>query len=156
MTGQRQFGSREADDDGVPAAIVERLRPVCLGLPEAYEEEAWVGIRWRVRGRTFAHLLEIAAGWPPVYARAAGTGGPALVLMFRSAGPELDVLRRADHPYFAPPWRPDEIGLILDDGVDWTEVAELVVDSYCVLAPKKLAGAVDRPPAPPDQTTKGG
>ena len=91
-----------------------------------------------------------------MYARAAGTDGPSLLLMFRSAGPELEILRRAGRPYFAPPWRRDEIGLILDDDVDWTEVAELLVDSYCVLAPKRLRATVDRPEAPPDQATNGG
>jgi hypothetical protein len=144
----------------VPAAIVDRLRPIALALPEAYEEEAWTGTRWRVRGRTFAHVLQITAGWPPVYARAAGTDGPAPVLMVRSSGPELDVLRRAGRPYFAPPWRQDEVGLLLDDRTDWAEVAELVVDSYCVLAPKRLARAVDRPAEPSPgtggRTTNGG
>ena len=37
-------------------------RGVCLTLPDAYEEEAWVGTRWVVRRRTFAHLLEIVDG----------------------------------------------------------------------------------------------
>jgi len=138
------------------AAIVGRLRPVCLGLPEVHEEEAWTGTRWRIRGRTFAHVLEIASGWPPVYARAAGTEGPCPVLMFRSSGPELDILRSAGHPFFAPPWRADEVGLILDDASDWGEIAELVVESYCVQAPMRLRRSVDRPPAPPDQTTNGG
>jgi hypothetical protein len=156
VTGQQQFDSRDKQGDGVPAGIVDRLRPMCLGLPEAYEEDAWVGTRWRVRGRTFAHVLQIASGWPPVYARAAGIEGPSPVLMLRSAGPELEVLRRAGRPYFAPPWRQDEVGLILDDGADWAEVAELVVESYCVIAPKQLSRSVERPPVPPGQTTKGG
>jgi hypothetical protein len=138
----------------VPAGIVAELRAVCLGLPEAYEEQAWVGTRWRVRGQTFAHVLAIDSGWPPAYARAAATGGPCRVLMFRSSGAELDVLRHSGHPFFAPPWRQDEVGMILGehdedagdiDDVDWQEIAELVTDSYCVLAPRKLAESVDRP-----------
>ncbi|MCW2798958.1 MAG: hypothetical protein JWQ70_430, partial [Aeromicrobium sp.] len=40
----------------VPPEILDRLRPICLGLPEAYEEPAWTGTRWRVRTRTFAHV----------------------------------------------------------------------------------------------------
>jgi hypothetical protein len=35
--------------------------------------------------------------------------------------------------------------MVLDDGVDWDEVAELLTDSYCLLAPKKLVALVDRP-----------
>jgi hypothetical protein len=132
-------------DVDVPAGIVARLRPVCLGFPEAYEERAWVGMRWRIRGRTFAHVLTIDSGWPPAYARAARTNGPDCVLTFRSSGPELDALRAMGDPYFAPPWRSDEVGMILRAGVDWSEVAELLTESYCLLAPKALAEEVDRP-----------
>jgi hypothetical protein len=129
----------------VPPEIVAELRAVCLGLPEAYEEQAWVGTRWRIRGRTFAHVLVVDSGWPPAYARAARANGPGTVLTFRSSGPELDVLRGAGHPFFAPAWRADEVGLVLEADVDWDEVAELVTESYCVLAPKALRGLVDRP-----------
>jgi YjbR len=129
----------------VPLEIVERLRPLCLALPEAYEEEAWVGARWRVRKHTFAHVVRIEDGYPPAYARAAGTDGPVTVLTFRAAGPELDALARAGHPYVKPGWFQDIVGLLLDDGTDWSEVAELVVESYCVLAPRKLADRVARP-----------
>ena len=129
----------------VPPAIVAHLRTVCLGLPEAYEEPAWVGTRWRIRKRTFAHVLTVDSGWPPAYARAASTNGPATLLMFRSSGTELDALRGAGHPFFAPPWRRDEVGMVLEAGVDWTDVAELVTESYCVLAPKALLGLVNRP-----------
>jgi hypothetical protein len=34
--------------------------------------------------------------------------------------------------------------MVIDAGVDWDEVAELVTESYCVLAPKKLVELVDR------------
>jgi hypothetical protein len=129
----------------VPLDIVAELRPVCLGLPEAYEEPAWVGTRWRIRKRTFAHVLTVDSGWPPAYARAAGTNGPITVLTFRSSGQELNALRSAGHPFFGPRWRADEVGMVLDAAVDWDEVAELLTESYCVLAPKKLVELVDRP-----------
>jgi hypothetical protein len=135
-------------DPTVPADFVAELRAVCLGLPEAYEEDAWTGTRWRIRGKTFAHVLRIESGWPPVYARAAATDGPCSVLMFRSSGPELDVLRRSGPPFFAPPWRSDEVGMVLGDrdaDVDWSEVTELLTDSYCAQAPAKLRRSVDRP-----------
>jgi hypothetical protein len=35
--------------------------------------------------------------------------------------------------------------MVLDAAVDWDEVAELLTESYCVLAPKKLGELVDRP-----------
>jgi hypothetical protein len=35
--------------------------------------------------------------------------------------------------------------MVLDPDVDWTEVGELLVESYCVLAPKKLVAQLERP-----------
>jgi hypothetical protein len=128
----------------VPFEIVAELRAVCLGLPEAYEEQAWVGTRWMVRKRTFAHVLTIESGWPPAYARAAASDGPMTVVMFRSSGEELDALRNARHPFFAPVWRADEVGMVVDAGADWDEVRELVTESYCVQAPRKLVELVRR------------
>jgi hypothetical protein len=75
---------------------------MCLALPEACEEQAWVGTRWSIRKRNFAQVVAIDAGWPPAYARAASTEGPAIVLTFRSSGQELEALARrgssTEHP----------------------------------------------------------
>ena len=49
-----------------------------------------------------------------------------------------DALSTLGHPFFRPRWRPGIIGMVLDAGVDWDEVAELVTESYCLLAPQKL------------------
>jgi hypothetical protein len=132
-------------NDDVTPDIVARLRSICLPLPEAYEETAWVGTRWRIRKRTFAHVLSVSDGWPPAYARAARTDGPVTVVMFRSSGAELGTLRHAGHPFFGPPWRSDEVGMAFGGDVDWSEVAELLTESYCLLAPRRLAAAVPRP-----------
>jgi YjbR len=129
----------------VAPEIIDKLRALCLALPEAYEESAWVGTRWRVRKKTFAHVLAIDAGRPPGYARAAATDGPMTVLTFESSGPELAALSEAGHPFFKPPWRPTVIGMVVATAVDWDEVAELLTESYCVLAPKKLVELVERP-----------
>lgn len=128
--------------------VVERLRAVCARLPEAYEEQAWVGTRWRVRNHTFAHVVTIDAGWPPAYAKAAGSDGPITVMTFQSSGQELDALSRLGHPFFRPVWRPGIVGMIVDADSDWDEIAEVVVDSYCLLAPKKLVAALERPLGP--------
>ena len=134
--------TRTAD---VPTEILDGLRAVCLALPEAYEEPAWVGVRWRIRKRTFAHVLVVEHGWPPAYARAAGTDGPATLMMFRSAGDELDVLRGTGPPFFAPCGATMRSAWQLRRDLDWDEIAELVTESYCVQAPKRLSDQVDRP-----------
>jgi hypothetical protein len=123
-----------------PAEVVARLRAICLALPDAYEERAWVGVRWRIRRETFAHVLMVADGWPPAYARAAGAQGPLCVLTFRSGVAELDPRHYADAPFFRPRWWPDIVGLRLDAATDWDAVEALVEGSYRRLAPLKLGG----------------
>lgn len=129
----------------VPEQLVARLRAVCLALPDAYEEQAWVGTRWRIRKKTFAHVLAITDEWPPAYAREAPLVGNANVLTFRSSGQELAALTNAGPPFFKPRWNPQVVGMIVEDDVDWAEIDELLTESYCVLAPKKLAARVRRP-----------
>ena len=71
----------ERDDATVADEVVARLREICGKFPEAYEERAWVGTRWRIRTKTFAHVLVVVDGRPESYARAVGrpaqvSGGP--------------------------------------------------------------------------------
>ena len=115
-------------------------RGVCLRLPDAYEEEAWVGTRWMVRGKTFAHVLEVVGGYPPSFAAAAGTDGP--VLTFRSAGLELAAVL-AGPASFGPLWSRGDVGIRLAEHPDWDELAELVQDSYRLRAPKVLLRRLD-------------
>lgn len=129
----------------IPPDVHERVRARCIWLPESYEESAWTGIRWCVRKKTFAHVVHVEDGWPPAYARAMGSDGPADVLTFRSAGPELAALTDIGRPYFRPPWFPDIVGMFLDVSTDWDEVADLVTESYCLLAPKKLVKQIRLP-----------
>ena len=128
----------------VPPAIVARLASICLGLPEACEERAWAGTRWSIRKKNFAHVLMIDSGWPPAYAQAAGSNGPAIVLTFRYPVRKLDAPRFARSPFFRPVWFPDIVGMVIDDRVDWDDIADLLTESYCLLAPKKLVALVDR------------
>ena len=118
----------------VSPKVVAELRAVCLGLPEVQEEPAWTGTRWRIRKRTFAHVLTIDSA-----------DGPITVMTFRSSGGELEVLWDSGHPFFRPGWGTNVVGMVLADGTDWEEVAELLTESYCVLAPKKLIAQVNRP-----------
>ncbi|HEY8546264.1 MAG TPA: MmcQ/YjbR family DNA-binding protein [Acidimicrobiales bacterium] len=137
-----------SDYADAPAEIVDRLRPICLALPEAHEEKAWAGTRWCIRKRNFAHVMGVEAERPKVVAENAGVAGRdglTVILTFRSAGEELDVLRATGHPFFPTRWNPNVLGMVLDDATDWDEVAELLTESYCLLAPKKLVALVDRP-----------
>ena len=130
-------------DQDAPRELLARSRLVCLELPEVIEERAWAGTRWCVRGKNFAHLLTIHSGWPPAYARAAGTGGPACVLTFRLSKQNCASPRFRRAPFFRPPWFPNIAGLLLDAATDWDEVETLLRASYRVLAPRKLGERVE-------------
>lgn len=132
-----------ADYAEVPDEVLERLGAVCAALPEVVEERAWRGTRWRVGRRAFAHVLEIEDGRPPSYAEATGLVAGS-VLTFRAAGPELAALSHAPHPFFKPQWSANVVGLVLDADTDWDEVAELLVESYRVSAPKRLQALLER------------
>lgn len=117
-----------------PDDVVAHLRVICARLPETTEEKAWAGTRWKVRNKTFAHVLDVIRPERDI-----------TVVTFRSAEPELGVLCNAGHPFFRAGWGSDVVGMVIDDAVDWDEAAELLTESFCILAPKKLAATVPRP-----------
>jgi predicted DNA-binding protein (MmcQ/YjbR family) len=119
-------------------AVVARLAAAALSLPDAYEEDAWTGVRWRVRSKTFAHVLVAQEGYTSAYRDMTGATEPTTVLTFRTAGDELLALTHAGPPFYQPQWSPTVIGMVLDDDTDWDEVAELVTDSYRFCAPRRL------------------
>lgn len=134
------------DRPDVPSEIVDRLRAICLALPDVYEELAWTDSpRWMVRRKTFAHVTGISDGWPPAHVRDAPTVGDATVLTFRAAGDELAALVNAGPPFYKPSWHPQVVGMVVPQDVDWAEVRELLTESYCLRAPKKLVALVRRP-----------
>ena len=136
------------DHDDAPPEVVDRLRAICARLPESYEEPAWIGTRWRIRKRTFAHVYTVDDGWPPAYAHAPSSTVPLCAMTFRSSGPELEALTLAGPPFFKPPWSATVVGMLLDDDTDWDEVAELPTDSYLIMAPKRLAAVVSQTTGP--------
>ncbi|WP_030435357.1 MmcQ/YjbR family DNA-binding protein [Actinoplanes subtropicus] len=129
----------------VPPEILERLRPICRRLPEAYEEPAWIGVRWRIRARTVAHVYTPDPERYPVYARYLVDGEPPAVMTFRVPAEDLLGLTAAGFPYFRAPWGGNVAAAVLGDHTDWTEIDELVTDSYREMAPKFLAARVAEP-----------
>lgn len=124
--------------------VVAMVAATALTLPDAYEEEAWTGVRWRVRGKTFAHVLVAQEGYTSAYRDLTGVSEPTTVLTFRSSGDELLALAHAGPPFYQPPWSPTVVGMALADDTDWDEVAELVIESYRFCAPLKLSRQLDR------------
>ena len=119
----------------VDLRVLGRVRERCLALPDAWEEQAWVGRRFLVRKRNFAH----------VFAMCDAADSVTTVLAVRSPEEEREVLVASGHPFFQLGWGRNAVGMVLDDGTDWDEVREIVTESFCVLAPKKLVALVERP-----------
>jgi YjbR len=124
--------------------VAARVASTALALPDAYEEDAWTGVRWRVRNRTLAHVLVAQEGYTSAYRDLTGVTAPTAVLTFRSSGDELLALTHAGPPFYQPLWAPTVVGMVLDGDTDWGEVAELVVESYRYCAPQKLRRRLDR------------
>ncbi len=113
---------------------LRRLRRICLALPEASEKETWGAPTWRVRDRIFAMQKgNFEGGRPSLWLKAPDGDQAALV----ASDP---------HRFFAPPYVGHKgwVGLYLDGpSVDWEELAELVEESYRLIAPKRLVAELD-------------
>lgn len=109
------------------AEPIDRLRAICLGLPEAREVETWGDPTFRVRGRIFA-MPKRGDGRLSVWCKAPPGSQTILV----GADPER---------FFVPPYVGHRgwVGMRLDRDPDWAEVAALVARSYRLTAPKRLA-----------------
>jgi predicted DNA-binding protein (MmcQ/YjbR family) len=112
---------------------IDRLRAICLALPEAEEKEAWGDPTFRVRNRIFA-MEKRGDGRVSVWCKA--PPGSQVVLVGADPG-----------RFFVPPYVGAKgwVGMRLDDGPDWAEVAALVRRSYRLIAPKRLAARVAGP-----------
>jgi predicted DNA-binding protein (MmcQ/YjbR family) len=116
--------------------LIEPVRRLCLALPEAFEVEAWEHPTFRV-----------GSGRGKMFCIAADDGTSIRV----KADPiERESLLEQGDPFYMPAYVGHKgwIGIQLDDErADWEEVAELIATSYCLIAPKRLAREVTKPPA---------
>ncbi|MBU2697962.1 MmcQ/YjbR family DNA-binding protein [Pimelobacter sp. 30-1] len=117
----------------VPGAYVSRLRAIFARLPECAEEDAWVGVRWRVSGTT-STVAHVFGGEDQLYR-----------IVFRAEPDEVMAFQHLGAPYFRAEWGGNVVGMLIDDDTDWVELGELLTDSYCLQAPPRLADLVDRP-----------
>lgn len=39
--------------------MIAKVRAICCALDGSVEEVAWIGVRWKVKKKTYAHVLEI-------------------------------------------------------------------------------------------------
>ena len=116
---------------------LERLREICLALPEATEKPfgGHTAPTWRVRDKIFA----MSGGEE--------YDGAELSIWCKAPPGAQEVLVVGDPcRYFVPPYVGHNgwVGVRLDrPGVDWGMVAALVTDSYRMIAPKRLVVQLD-------------
>jgi hypothetical protein len=118
-------------------APLEKLRRLCLALPEVTERLSHGEPTWFVRGKKsfvmFAnhHHDDRLAFW------CAAPDGAQETLV-------------ASHPdrFFRPPYVGTRgwLGVYLDVPVDWDEIADIVTAAYRMVAPKKLVAELDARP----------
>jgi hypothetical protein len=120
---------------------IERLRAICLALPETTEKIAWGEPTFRVRGKLFAQLddhhhgADHLAVWLPM-----------------PLGAQEGLVYADPVRFFVPPYvgRRGWVGVRLDRRPNWCRIAALVGEAYRCVAPERLTGAqVVRTPAPP-------
>ena len=112
---------------------IDKLRTICLALPEAIEDFEGVGSpAYKVRGKIFAmhhgmHEINRSSMWCK-----AQSGFQEVIV---GAEPER---------FFVPPYvgKHGWIGLWLDVEQDWGLIADLVEDSYRMTAPKRLIALI--------------
>jgi predicted DNA-binding protein (MmcQ/YjbR family) len=121
---------------------LERLRALCLALPEA-TEQLFAGHdtpTFRVRGKIFAMFSHDEHG-----------DGRAAVWCKAPPGAREVLVGAAPDRFFSPPYLGPKgwIGIRLNASTDWEELAGLAEDSYRMIAPKRLAARLDGPAAAP-------
>ena len=113
--------------------LLERLRAICLALPEASERPGH-HVAFQVQEKTFVWFTDNHHN------------DGRIAVTFKVAPGAQDVLVGSDgERFFVPPYVGARgwVGLRLDlRPVDWEEVADLLTDSYRLIAPKRLAAAL--------------
>jgi hypothetical protein len=116
--------------------ILERLRAVCLALPETSERPSHGAPTFFVRGkRPFLMVLTDHHG-----------DGRFAIWCAAAAGMQELLVDADPEKYFRPPYvgRRGWLGVRLDRGLDWDELAGLAEDAYAEVAPAKLVEQAGR------------
>jgi predicted DNA-binding protein (MmcQ/YjbR family) len=113
--------------------LFRRLRKICLLLPEAVEKPfaGHTAPGFRVRDKFFA-MVSDHQGQVAVWCKAP----PGAQEILTGADPRC---------FFVPPYLGPKgwVGVRLDGSVDWNIVEDLILDSYRLTAPKRLAQQLD-------------
>ena len=113
---------------------LERIRELCLALPETSERPSHGQATFFVGGkRSFVMYLDNHHG-----------DGRLAIWCAAPEGMQQALVSGAPEHYFVPPYVGHRgwLGVRIDRGIDWNEVAGAVEDAYLKVAPKRLVKAV--------------
>ena len=120
----RRTGARRRS----PRTPVDRLRAICLALPETTEKLAWSEPTWRVRGKLFAQLDDHHHGADHLAVWLPAPLGEQEAMIF------TDPERFFRPPYVGPRgW----VGVRIDGAPDWKMVAKLVEQAHREVARRR-------------------
>jgi len=115
---------------------IDRVRTICVALPEAHEVIAWGEPTFRVRNKLFA-----------MYAHASNHHGAGRHAVWcKSDHTTQAYLVRSDpRRFFVPPYVGPSgwVGIWLDRRPPWKIVGEIMRDAWRLAAPKKLLAATE-------------
>lgn len=114
-------------------APLERVRAVCLRLPEATERLSHGAPSFFVRGKqTFVMYHDDHHG-----------DGRTALWCAAPEGMQRALVEAEPEHYFVPPYVGHRgwLGVRLDRGLDFEQVAGAIEDAYCEVAPKRLVEA---------------
>ena len=116
-----------------------RLRAICTGFPEVIERLSHGAPTWFVRGKSSFVML-----WD------GGHHGDEFPHLWCAAPPgaQAELIEAEPERFFRPPYVGHRgwLGVRLDVGVDWDELAHICEEAYRVVAPKKLVAELDARP----------
>jgi predicted DNA-binding protein (MmcQ/YjbR family) len=114
------------------AAVEKKLRAFCLSLPGTSEKASWGHPNFKAGKKTFAVLEQFKGEW---------------VIAFKAEREAQQALIASDPRFYASPYVGAQgwVSMRLAAGVDWKRTAGFLLQSYRLVATKKLLAALDGP-----------
>lgn len=111
---------------------LDRLRTICLALPDAHEVEAWGAPTFRVKNKIFAMYADASD--------AKHSGGRPAAWLKAAPGNQAFLMDADPDRYFKPPYVGPSgwVGVWLDKRPRWKEITEMVEEAWRLTAPKRL------------------
>ncbi len=113
-----------------------RLRAICMDLPQVTERPSHSAPTWFVRDKSAFVMY-----WGD------GHHGNQFPHLWCAAPPgvQAELVDAEPERFFRPPYVGGRgwLGVRLDVGIDWDELAQICAEAYRVIAPKKLVAELD-------------